>query len=485
MKKLLLNTLLIAGIGLASVSCDRNLDEVNVDESRISEPVASKLLVPIQYNMSSVNYMRANDFTFDIMQVSLDFPNEGNSLSRYYLTENTGAGFWNNSYKWLMQINDMKKAAIRDNDINYQAIAMVLNAWVYSNLTDTYGDVPFSEASKLDEAVSKPKFDKQKDIYVQLLDDLKAANSLFITTKPLTGTDLFYKAESDVNGIVNWKKFCNSLSLRLLTRILTKNGDINVNQRILEIINDPVKYPIFQNNAETAKVNVTGISPLLPPIARPQDFTTSRAASAFFVETLKANNDPRMALFFSQAKDLATPQPNIGYKGAPTGYAYGTVFTYQPSNMNQNLAKAPLNILVFPYAELQFILSELAYKGVIPGSAQTFYENGVKATIEQWGSTMPATYFTNPNVAYNGSLERIMLQKYVALFFVDQQQWFEKRRTGFPVLPNNGGLLNNGNMPSRLMYPPNPRVLNTTNYQAAVQQMGGDDINVKVWWNKP
>jgi hypothetical protein len=98
---------------------------------------------------------------------------------------------------------------------------------------------------------------------------------------------------------------------------------------------------------------------------------------------------------------------------------------------------------------------------------------------------MPATYLTNPNVAYNGSLERIMLQKYVALFFVDQQQWFEKRRTGFPVLPNNGGLLNNGNMPSRLMYPPNPRVLNTTNYQAAVQQMGGDNINVKVWWNKP
>ncbi|MDQ0595273.1 hypothetical protein QFZ37_003642 [Chryseobacterium ginsenosidimutans] len=485
MKKLLLNIILITGISLFSVSCDRNLDEVNVDESRISEPVASKLLVPIQYNMSAVNYMRANDFTFDIMQVSLDFPNEGNSLSRYYITENTGAGFWNNSYKWLMQINDMKKAAIRDNDVNYQAIAMVLNAWVYSNLTDTYGDVPFSEASRLDETVSKPKFDKQKDIYVKLLDDLKAANSLFVTTKLLTGSDLFYKAESDANGIVNWKKFCNSLSLRLLTRILSKNGEVNVNERILEIINDPAKYPIFQSNAETAKVNVTGVAPLLPPIARPQDFTTSRAASAFFVETLKSNNDPRMAMFFSQAKDLAPPQPNIGYKGAPTGYAYGTVFTYQPSNMNQNLAKAPLNILVYPYAELQFILAELAYKGIIPGNAQTFYENGVKATIEQWGSTMPANYFTNQNIAYNGSLERIMLQKYVSLFFVDQQQWFEKRRTGFPVLPNNGGLLNNGNMPSRLMYPPNPRVLNTANYQAAVQQMGGDDINVKVWWNKP
>ncbi|KQM32691.1 SusD/RagB family nutrient-binding outer membrane lipoprotein [Chryseobacterium sp. Leaf201] len=483
MKKLLLNTLLIAGLGLVPVSCSRNLDEVNVDTSRINEPVASKLLVPVQYNMSAVNYMRANDFTFDIMQVSLDFPNEGNTLSRYNITENTGAGFWNNSYKWLKQVKDMKFAAERDNDPNYLAISMVLNAWIYSNLTDTYGDVPFSEASILDEGVTQPKFDRQKDIYVKLLDDLKTANSLFVTTKTLSGTDIFYKAESDANGIANWKKFCNSLSLRLLTRILSKNGEVNVHQRITEIISNPTVYPIFQSNAETAKVNVTGVAPLLPPITRPQDFTTGRAASTFFVETLKANNDPRMAMFFGQAKSIPA-NANIGYKGAPSGYAYGTTFDYQPSNMNQNLAKAPLNILIYPYAELQFILSELAFKGVIPGNAQTYYENGVKATIEQWGSVMPANYFTNPNVAYNGTLERIMLQKYIALFFVDQQQWFEKRRTGFPVLPNNGGLLNNGIMPSRLMYPPNPRVLNTSNYQAAVQQMGGDNINVKVWWNK-
>lgn len=483
MKKVLLNTLLIAGLSLVPVSCSRSLDEVNSDTSRISEPVASKLLVPVQYNMSAVNYMRANDFTFDIMQVSLDFPNEGNTLSRYNITENTGAGFWNNSYKWLKQVKDMKFAAERDNDPNYLAISMVLNAWIYSNLTDTYGDVPFSEASILDEGMAQPKFDRQKDIYVKLLDDLKTANSLFMTTKTLSGTDIFYKAESDANGIVNWKKFCNSLSLRLLTRILSRNGEVNVHQRINEIISSPTVYPVFQSNAETAKVNVTGVAPLLPPITRPQDFTTGRAASTFFVETLKANNDPRMAMFFGQAKSIPA-NANIGYKGAPSGYAYGTAFDYQPSNMNQNLAKAPLNILVFPYAELQFILSELAFKGVIPGNAQTYYENGVKATIEQWGSVMPANYFANPNVAYNGTLERIMIQKYIALFFVDQQQWFEKRRTGFPVLPNNGGLLNNGIMPSRLMYPPNPRVLNTGNYQAAVQQMGGDDINVKVWWNK-
>lgn len=483
MKKLLLNIILISSLGLTAISCDRSLDEVNIDDSRITDPVASKLLIPIQYNMASVNYMRANDFTFDIMQVSLDFPNEGNSLSRYYLTENTGAGFWNNSYKWLKQVSDMKLAAIKDGDKNYQAIAMVMNAWIYSNLTDTYGDIPFTEASRLDDGISQPKFDRQKDIYVQMLNDLKEANSLFITNKVLIGSDLFYKAETDPNGILNWKKFCNSLSLRLLTRILKKNGEVNVHERIQEIVNDPTTFPLFLNNNETAKLDITGVSPMLPPIARPQDFTTGRAASEFFVEVLKANNDPRLALFFSQAKDLATSQ-NIGYKGAPSGYAFGTSFNYQPSNMNQNLAKAPLKILIYPYAELQFTLCELANRGIIQGNAQAYYENGVKAAIEQWGAVMPANYFANPNVAYSGNIDQIMLQKYIALFFVDQQQWFEKRRTGFPVLPNNGGLLNNGNLPQRLMYPPNPKVLNTTNYQNAVQQMGGDDINIKTWWNK-
>lgn len=484
MKKIIYICSFLALVG-STVSCDRNLDEINKDTSRINVPVASALLVPIQYNMSVVGYNRANDFTFDIMQVSLDFPNEGNSLSRYYLTEKTGNGFWDNSYRWLKQVDDLKKAAIAEGDKNYQAIAMVLNAWIYSNLTDTYGDVPFSEASQLDDKVMYPKFDRQKDIYVKLLDDLKAANFLFVSNKALTGGDLFFKADSDAaNGILGWKKFCNSLSLRLLTRILSKEGEVNVRERIQEIINNPTIYPLFQSNADGVKVDITGIFPLMPPIARPQDFTTGRAASEFFVETLKANNDPRLAMFFSQAKDPKT-NANLGYVGAPSGYAFGTVFNYQPSNLNQNLAKAPLKLLVYPYAELQFTLSELALKGIIQGNAKTYYENGVKATIEQWGAVVPANYFDNPAVAFGtGDMKKIMLQKYIALFFVDQQQWFEKRRTGFPELPNNGGLLNDGKLPQRLMYPTNTRVLNKENYQAAVQQMGGDDINVKVWWSK-
>lgn len=483
MKNIWIKAVAFCVISLAVASCSRSFEEINTDTSKIIEPTPASLLAPIQYNMASNGYLRANDFTFDIMQIAIDFPGEGNNISRYYVTESTGNSYWNTSYKWLMQVKQMQDLAVQQNNKNYQAISMVMSAWLYSNLTDTFGDIPFSEASRVEEGITQPKFDKQKDIYVKLLDDLKAANALFVTNTTLAGQDLFYNANNDVNGITYWKKFCNTLSLRLLTRILKKNGEIDIYARIQEIVNNPTVYPIFQSNAESALMNVTGVAPMLPPLARPQDFTSYRAVGEFFVNTLNDNKDPRMAQFFTQAKNLSNNQ-NIGYKGAPVAYMNGTTFTYQPSNFNQNLAKAPLKVLILPYAELQFILSELAFRGIITGNAQTYYENGVKAAIEQWGAVVPANYFANPKVAYDGTLERIMLQKYVALFFVDQQQWFEHKRTGYPVLPNNGGLLNDGKMPQRLLYPTQPKILNSANYNAAVQSLGGDNINVKDWWNQ-
>ncbi len=481
------NILSIVGISaalLSTYSCSRNFDEINTDTSQIKSPSAGSLLVPIEYSMGRYGYNRADDFTFDIMQIALSFPNEGNTVSRYYLTESTGKGFWDTSYKWLKAVREMKTFAEEENNANYQAIALVLNAWITANLTDAFGDIPYSEALRLEENFQKPKFDKQKDIYTNLLDDLKKANAMFDVTKTLPEQDIFYHANVSTEGIIKWKKFANSLSLRLLTRILNRNGEVNVHQRIQEIVNDPVSYPIFQSNNDGATLDISGVAPFLPPIARPQDFTAYRAAGEFFVNTLKDNNDPRLSKFFTQAISNAS-NTNIGYKGAPSGYALGSTFDYTPSNLNQNLAKAPLKILVMPYAELQFILAELSFKRIIGGNTKSYYENGVKAAVEQWGNTIPANYFDNPKLAFNNSLNQIMLQKYVALFFVDHQQWYEQRRTGLPVLPNNGGLQNNGKMPQRMLYPTNPRIMNTENYNAAVQQMGGDDINVKMWWNKP
>ena len=99
MKKIFLNISLVLTLAAVFTSCGRDFDEINTDNSRITDPISGSLLAPIQYEMGSYGYNRADDFTFDIMQVALSFPNEGNTVSRYYLTESTGNGFWNNSYK--------------------------------------------------------------------------------------------------------------------------------------------------------------------------------------------------------------------------------------------------------------------------------------------------------------------------------------------------------------------------------------------------
>lgn len=482
MKKIFINILLASSIFILN-SCGRNFEEINTDTSKLTNPSVGSFLAPAEYEMGIYSYNRANDFTFDVMQVALDFPNEGNTFSRYYMTESSGNGYWNTSYTWLKQIKNMEEAAIEENNTNYEAIALVMNAWIFANLTDAFGDIPFSEALSAEENIVQPKFDKQKDIYVQLLDNLERANSLFDTSSTLSGTDLIYSADTDSDGILKWKKFGNSLSLRLLTRILKRNGEVNVYERIQKIVNNPSEYPIFSSNDDSAVLAVSGVSPYLAPISRASDFTSYRAAGEFFVETLVNNEDPRLSMFFTKATDLETTK-SIGYKGAPSGYAAGTAFTYQPSNLNKNLAVAPLDVLLMTYSEVQFILAELSFKGIISGNTKTYYENGVTSIIEQWGETVPDNYFENPNVAYNGTFERIMLQKYVSLFFVDHQQWYEQRRTGYPVLPNNGGLQNDGKMPQRFMYPTNPKIMNTENYNAAVESMGGDDINTLMWWNK-
>ncbi|OPC29256.1 hypothetical protein BAX97_15605 [Elizabethkingia meningoseptica] len=469
-------------ISLIAGSCNRNFEEINTDNSRIKDPTSGSLLNPVLYSMSSYGYNRANDFTFDLMQVSIDFPNEGNIISRYYMTDKTGQGMWNTSYLWLKQVRDMMEIAKKEGDNNNLAIATILNAWIYANLTDSFGDIPMTEASQLDTGVQKPVFDQQKDVYLALLDQLNQANSMLDVKKKLVESDILYKGEAATDGIMKWKKFANSLSLRLLTRILAKNGEINVYERIRKIVSDPVNYPVFTSNADNAAIDISGIAPYLPPIARPQDFTTSRAAGEFFVNTLIDNNDPRIPFFLTKAKDLKNK--DIGYKGAPAAYPLGTVFDYQPSQLSQNLAKAPMKLFMMTYSEVQFIMAEFSYKGIAAGNTKAYYENGVKAALEQWGTEMPVNYFSNQKVAFNNTFEQIMLQKYIALFFIDHQQWFEQRRTGLPKLPNNGGLQNEGKMPQRYMYTTQSRVLNPDNYKKAVQQMGGDDINVKVWWNK-
>lgn len=470
----------LMGILFLFSACTKNFEDVNTDPNRIEAISPGTLLNPILYEVAAFNMKQADGITFGLMQVMLPFPSTSGGIHRYDITENTGSSTWNTYYRWMKNIKEMYDASVKAADPNYQAIAMTLNAWVTSSLTDCFGDIPYSEALKGDEQLFYPSFEKQSTIYPKLISDLDSANKLFNTTRTMSyGTEILF-----ANNVAKWKKFCNSLQLRLLLR-LSKRTELDVYTKIRDILNNPAQYPVFTTNAEAAVLNLSGITPLMSPWGRPIDFTTFRAAGKFFLDSLNAMNDPRRAKFCSQAKSLTSPYPNIGYTGIPHGYAGSeSQFAFTPSNLLVALVTAPMIVPLFPYAEVEFIRAETEWKAGNTTAAKTAYEKAVKAAIEQWTVTMPVDYFTNSTAAWNGTLERIQLQKYYSLLFVDYQQWFEYRRTGFPKLPVTAGMLNNGIMPSRFMYPISVKISNADKYNEAVTAMGGDNINVKVWWEK-
>ncbi|MDB5200690.1 MAG: hypothetical protein JWQ27_99 [Ferruginibacter sp.] len=476
MKKYI-NYLLLTLCSSILLSCSKNFEEINTDPNRIDQISPGTLLNPTLYNMAGYNMLRSDDITFNLMQVALPFPSASGGLHRYDVSENIGNGTWNTSYQWLNNIREMHEAAVKAQDPNYQAIALTLNAWIYSNLTDCFGSVPMTEASKADVGIFQPKFDTQKAIYEQLLANLDSANNLFVTTKTMVfGTEILY-----ANNVTKWKKFCNSLQMRLLLRV-SKRAEMNSFARLRSMIDNPAKYPVFTSNDDGAILKLTGITPLGSPWGRPVDFTSYRAAGKFFLDSLNAFNDPRRAKFATQAR-TANGATNIGYQGIPSGYTGSeTQFSYIPSNVNQAIVTAPMICIILPYAEVEFIKAEVELNYTNTAAAKSAYEKGVKASIEQWGLTMAADYFTNPNAAFNGTLSRIMMQKYYALYFTDFQQWFEYRRTGLPQLPVAAGMVNNQKMPVRFKYPIAVRTNNPANYQAAVQLQGPDDINTKNWW---
>lgn len=470
--------ILAAGLSLLlmSTACTSDFEDVNENPNLIAEISPGTLLNPIIYGMSSHYALRSSDVTFNLMQVTVPFPSVSGGLHRYDVSPNIGNSSWSNSYKWLANIREMRIAAEKAEDENYIAIALTLNAWVYSNLTDVFGPVPMTEAVRAEEGILYPKYDKQEMIYETILADLEAANEMYNLEEDMAyAPDILFN-----NDILKWKKFTNSLRMRLLLRVSNRT-ETNAFQQLTAMINNPEQYPVFETNAESAILQVTGVGANVSPWGRPQDFRLNVKLASFFIDNLNTFEDPRRPLIATTGTDL--DNNNIGYIGIPSGYAGAdSQFEYNASNLQITPVTNPMQIFILPYSEVEFIKAEMAQRGYT-SDAQLHYEKGVKAAIEQLKGTMPATYFDNVAVQYDGTLEQIMLQKYYSLYFVDYQQWFEYRRTGLPQLPTTSAMLNNAVMPSRFTYPTDQQLYNLSNYQDAVQMIGDDDINTKVWWD--
>lgn len=497
-------TVLSAGFCLLLfiVSCTKNYDELNINPNGVSVAVPERLLSPALYAVVNNNILRNYNINNELAQVFVA-RGELNEIHRYIIRPSLSDAMWNTWYLEKTNFLDMYNISTPQEALStgqakpYMAISNILDAWTTSLITDTYGDVPYSEANKGNtNSMYTPKFDEQRDIYQDLFRKLEESNTLLtglLTAQLLTDSqkslDLLYGSSASTTiELDRWRKFGNSLYLRLLMRVSAK-GDLIADgksavEKINEMVMNPITYPIFISNEESAVLRLTGDNyPLRSPFTglRTVAFNGAGSYSTFFINTLTEWGDPRIALWATRV--------NNDYVGIQSGYPSGQI-PAAGSTYNSTLMLEPLMGNIINYAELQFILAEAALKGYISADPKVYYDLGVKAAIEHWGLTMPANYLSSAAIVWqeegneDQKMEQIMAQKYFTLFFTDFQQWFEYRRTGHPVLTIGPGAANDGIMPTRLYYPVFTQSLNRSNYQEAVSRMGADDMKSKVWWQK-
>lgn len=467
-------------------SCTKNFTELNTDPNRIDRVTPGSLVTPTVYGMSNYFTERSRNFTWQMMQVGLPNPSPANGIHRYELNENAGNGTWNTCYQWMRNLREMREAAELYGQPVYHAVAATLQAYIVGILTDSFGDVPFSEALMAEEGLSQPRFDTQEEIYNKLIADLEEANTIYAGEGDMEGNDILYDNDKE-----SWRRFNNSLLMRLTLR-LSKRSEFNSYEKLQAIINNPDQYPIFSSNEEAALLTVTGLPPYDYAWGRRQDYVNFQAMSEFFVDMLNELEDPRRPLFMNQASRLVDGEiEQIGYKGIPSAHSGDeSQFDFSPSTPNGDLMVyttlgTEIIEVIMSYAEVEFIKAEVALHFGDMEAAKTAYEKAVTAAITQWkNSEMPEDYFENEEAAFNGTMEQLMNQKYLGLFFNDYQQWFEYRRTGYPELPTTEYMWHDGVMPTRFMYHNNVRRFNPENYREAAERIGGDDVMTKVWWEK-
>lgn len=507
-------TVVVLVLSFALSSCTKNFTEINTDPNNIPNALPQQLLAPALVDVLSYNMLRNRNFTNELMQVTVNQSDAEGQVFRYDYRSNYSDYLYNGLYSELTNFKDIYKLSKDSGTVNYNksymGISLICQSWIYSILTDTYGDIPYSQSNNGKDSLNyEPAFDRQQNIYLDIFSKLEQANILLsANTGIAAASDPIY-----AGSISRWRKFGNSLYLRLLLRVSAKTEvSAAVKAKIKEMIDtNPSGYPIIASNDESAILKWTGTAPYTSPYiaVREQDFRAPGMAT-FFVQNLTNWNDPRIdaPTYGTAGFNRWGIAPYQGaYLGLPSGYAPNTnplKKSYFYSNTSAvSLQTEPLTGMIMNYAEVKFILSEAAAKGWISGSAETYYNDGVLNSITLWipnwltivpSSGVPATltsFMIAASIEWNNSatldqkMEKIHLQKYYALFLEDLQQWFEYRRTGHPVLMTNNGFKNNGIMPARMVYPVYVQSANPTNYQAAVAAQGPDLISTQVWWQKP
>ncbi len=480
MQRLYINILLASLVIFSASSCKKDLAEINKNPNGAENPQPEYLLTAAQKISADMYWGTDNNMNSSLLFIQHWAKIQYTDPDRYILDNSSFSSLWNTGFSQsITDLNKVIQIADEQQNTNYKGVSLVLRSWVFSLLTDAFGDIPYSQAGDISQYLT-PQYDAQKDVYFGLLDDLKNAQSLLNASA--TGTaiagDVIYG-----NNISKWKKFANSLRLRIALRIADREPE-KAKQTIAEIQTEGSGY--FTSNNDLAQF-VYVDSPNQNPISNLFDTRDDYRISKSIVDKLFALNDPRLPIFAAPTAD-PTAQTYVGIpNGLTPGDASSLGFTV--TSKPGTYFRAPhAPAVIMSYAEVLFDRAEAAARGFTTENAADLYKQAITASFNQYGINDVVAinlYIANPSVAFDAAnyKKSIGNQKWIALFGQGLEAFTEWRRLDYPVLsPAVAGALN-GKMPVRFIYPGTEQSLNNKNYTAAVASQGTDALTTKLWFD--
>ncbi|ELR68608.1 hypothetical protein C900_00211 [Fulvivirga imtechensis AK7] len=405
--------------------------------------------------------------------------------SRYSVTQFDFTGIYSGPLNNLQKVIDMNTdpetrvfAAESGSNANQIAVAKILKAYFFLHATDRWGDLPYSEALRGAENLT-PVYDPQSAIYSSIAEELDDVIEEFDNGAAPKG-DILYNGD-----ISKWRKFANSLRLKMALRISKVAPD-----KAKTEFEAAVADGTFTSNNDNAIFNYLGNGAFDNPWHIAFLTRTDNAVSEPLVDMLLDLNDPRLQAY---ADPINPGQPDV-YAGMPYGLGNGEAGGYgfeevSLPNSSKVIGKDS-SIPILTYAQVLFYLAEGAANGWnAGGTAEEYYNEAIKASMEQWGVfDQPSydSYITQPAAAFDASnaTQLIGEQKWIATYMQGYEAWAEWRRLGYPDLqPAPAAVNNSGQIPRRQAYPASESQNNKANYDKAVARQGTDNLDTRVWWD--
>ena len=437
----------------------------------------------------------------------------------YFLKDGWVASSYTESYSTVVPLWQDLKGKTETQFPEVFALAQILKISAWHKATDMFGPIPYKEAGK---GLITVPYDSQEEVYKSMFKELSDAIEVLTKYADNGNSKLLPNADAIYAGDVHkWVVYANSLMLRLAMRVYYADAALS-KQYALQAVNH--SYGVMKTKDDEAKMErgaslefKNNLDVLI------NQYNECRMGSSMLAY-LGGYQDPRLPKYFntSTVSQAVTVGTYGKYSGVPTGHDVSSNDAFKDSSRPAITSTTPTYWM--RASEVYFLLAEAALHGfAVGGTAESLYEKGIEMSFEENGiassevadymssGLKPSAYsfhLTNPGVnvdvpavteattAWSGTdeekLEKIMIQKWIALYPNGQEAWSEYRRTGYPKLHSVVTNYSNGEIDSevgirRMRFPTNKSTSaeDIANLESARKLLRGglDKAGTRLWWD--